>query len=171
MRKLDRQFTAAVQSLPPSTRGYFRLMTLIGQPVFALLSAAVISYYGEYTGNVQLVAAGIIVAIALLLASGLKYLLRRKRPLTDYAAAMFFKTYSFPSGHAAASTSCYGLVVYLLLASGSIFAVTAGMILIPVVLSIGISRVYLGAHFPTDVIGGWLLGGIGLALAIWVLHA
>jgi len=171
LRKFDRQSTASVQSLPTSTRGYFRLMTLIGQPVFALLSAAIISYYGEYTGNVQLVAAGIIVAIALLFASGLKYLLRRKRPLTDYAAAMFFKTYSFPSGHAAASTSCYGLVVYLCLMSGNMFTVVAGVVLIPIVLSIGISRIYLGAHFPTDVIGGWLFGGIGLALAIWTLHA
>lgn len=144
-------------------------MTLIGQPAFALLSAAAVSYYGEYSQNWQLILAGIIVAATLLLASGLKFVLRRQRPLTEYAASMFFKTYSFPSGHAAASTSCYGLVIYLLLASQQAFLVATGVVLIPVVASIGISRVYLGAHFPTDILAGWAFGLVGLAAAIWVL--
>lgn len=168
-QRFDDHLTRKIQSLPRSWQGYFNQMTLIGQPVFALLSAAAISYYGEYSENWQLIIAGIIVAMTLLAASGLKYVLRRQRPLTEYAAAMFFKTYSFPSGHAAASTSCYGLVVYLLLTSGEVFLIATGIVLIPIVLSIGISRIYLGAHFPTDVLAGWLFGLLGLAAAIRVL--
>lgn len=171
MRRFDESITQAIQALPRSYRGYFKQMTLVGQPVFALLAAAAVSYYGEYAGQWRLIIAGIIVAITLLFASGFKYVLRRKRPLTEYAASMFFKTYSFPSGHAAASISCYGLVVYLCLVSGNPFIVTTGILLTPIVLSIGVSRVYLGAHFPSDIIGGWLFGGVGLALAIWVLQS
>ncbi len=170
LQRFDTYVTARIQALPDSWRSFFRLMTLVGQPVFALIASATIAYYGEYTDSWQLIAAGMVVASALLFASSLKYVLRRKRPLTDYAAAMFFKTYSFPSGHAAASASCYGLVVYLCLASGDPIIVTTGVILIPLVLAVGISRIYLGAHFPTDVIGGWLFGGIGLSLAIWILQ-
>lgn len=170
MQRFDDRLTHQIQALPKGWRGYFRQMTLIGQPVFALLAAAAVSYYGEYSNNWQMILAGMIVAIAMLLASSLKFVLRRKRPLTDYAANMFFKTYSFPSGHAAASTSCYGLIVYLCIASGNPFIVATGFALLPIVISIGISRVYLGAHFPSDIIGGWIFGGIGLAIAIWVLH-
>lgn len=168
--KLDQSLTRTIQRLPRSWRGYFKQMTLIGQPVFGLLAAAAVAYYGEYIGDWRLMIAAVIVAATLLMASGMKFVLRRRRPLTDYAANMFFKTYSFPSGHSAASTSCYGLIIYLCLMSGHISIVLTGLILIPIVLSIGISRVYLGAHFPSDVIGGWLMGGIGLALAIWVLQ-
>lgn len=170
MQRFDDTVTQSIQSLPRSWRGFFKQMTLIGQPVFALLAAAAVSYYGEYTGEWRLIIAGIIVATALLFASGLKYVLRRKRPLTEYAAAMFFKTYSFPSGHAAASISCYGLVAYLCLSSGNPVIIATGIALVPFIISIGISRIYLGAHFPSDIIGGWFFGGIGLGLAIWILH-
>lgn len=170
MQRFDDRVTHQIQAWPRQWRGYFKQMTLIGQPVFALLAAAAVSYYGEYFHVWQLMIAGVVVALSALLASSLKLVLRRKRPLTDYAAAMFFKTYSFPSGHAAASISCYGLVVYLCLASGNPLIVATGVLLIPVVLSIGVSRVYLGAHFPSDIIGGWFFGGLGLALAIWVLR-
>lgn len=169
LQKFDTHVTALVQQLPRSWIGFFRYMTLIGQPVFALLAAAAVSYYGDYADEWRIVVAGMIVAATLVLASSIKYLTRRARPLTEYAASMFFKTYSFPSGHAAASVSCYGLVVYLCLASGEAFITTTGIILIPFVLAIGVSRIYLGAHFPTDVLGGWIFGALGLSAAIWVL--
>lgn len=171
MQRFDDRVTRSIQHWPTQWRGYFKQMTLIGQPVFALLAAAAVSFYGEYTGSWQLMIAGVVTALAALLASSLKFVLRRKRPLTDYAAAMFFKTYSFPSGHAAASISCYGLVVYLCLTSGNPLIIATGAVLLPIVLSIGISRVYLGAHFPSDIIGGWFFGGLGLLVAIWILHA
>lgn len=170
MQQFDDSLTRHIQALPRGWRGYMRQMTLVGQPVFALLAAAAVSYYGEYIDDWRLMIAGVVVAMTALLASSLKFVLRRKRPLTDYAAAMFFKTYSFPSGHAAASVSCYGLVVYLCVASGDPLLVATGAILVPIVLSIGISRVYLGAHFPSDIVGGWIAGAIGLAVAIWILH-
>lgn len=168
--RFDTRLTRQIQALPRSFRPFFAKMTLVGQPVFALLAAAAVSYYGEYAGDWRLIVAGLIVAITSLFASALKFVLRRKRPLTEYAAAMYFKTYSFPSGHAAATSACYGLIAYLSIMSGNLLITATGIVLVPLIVAIGISRIYLGAHFPSDVIGGWIFGGIGLALAIWILQ-
>ncbi len=73
--------------------------------------------------------------------------------------------YSFPSGH-----SCNAVTAYGSLAAHEkkrkIFWVLA--IVLP--LLVGFSRVFVGAHFPTDVLGGWLLGAIIVMLIPW-LHS
>ncbi len=170
VQHVDEYITRRIQSLPPSWEQFFRQMTLVGQPIFALAAAAAISYYGEYAGSWQLIIAGIVAATATLLGSAFKFVLRRPRPATIYARSMRIKSYSFPSGHAVASIACYGLVAYLCLASGNSFILATGIALLPFVFAIGVSRIYLGAHFPSDVIGGWILGAFGLAGAIWILH-
>lgn len=97
----------------------------------------------------------------------LKYGIHRIRPDTPFALAMKIKSYSFPSGHAFGSVAVYGLLAYLALRylpspwNGLIMMALVGLITI-----IGLSRVYLGAHYPTDVLGGWMLGLITLALII-----
>jgi undecaprenyl-diphosphatase len=94
---------------------------------------------------------------AVALENGLKYAFHRARPEPFFAMAP--ETYSFPSGHALFSTCFYGALAGLLAANvkgASLRAaiwVAAGML----VLAIGLSRVYLGVHYPTDVIGGYLV--------------
>lgn len=170
VQRFDTKLTKQIQSLGPQWLRFFQQMTLIGQPVFGIGIAAAISFYGEYVQNWQMMFTGMIVATSLLLSSAFKFVLRRKRPATVYAKNMFIKTYSFPSGHAAASASCFALGTYLLIISGNLFLTMLGFISIPLLIAIGVSRVYLGAHYPTDIIGGWILGGIGLAVAVSVLH-
>ena len=169
VQRFDTALTKRIQALGPRWLWFFQKMTLFGQPVFGIGIAALISFYGEYTQDWRLMLAGMIVAAALLLSSAFKFVLRRKRPATLYAKSMFIKTYSFPSGHAAASASCFGLGAYLLLTSGNPLLIATGSITIPLLIAVGVSRVYLGAHYPTDIIGGWILGGLGLAAAIWVV--
>jgi undecaprenyl-diphosphatase len=97
----------------------------------------------------------------------LKLFLQRARPDTLYVTEMPFKTYSFPSSHAFGAMVIYGLLAYLsyehLPRPWSYFVIIGLAILI---FLIGLSRVYLGAHFPTDVIGGWLLGAASLFLIV-----
>jgi undecaprenyl-diphosphatase len=79
-------------------------------------------------------------------------------------------SYSFPSGHTVGSTVIYGLLAYLAWqylpqpwnVIGAIFCVL-------LILLISLSRIYLGAHFPSDVVAGWVLGAIGLAVIIFVV--
>lgn len=70
--------------------------------------------------------------------------------------------FSFPSGHATLSMVAYGVLAVLVtrsrLARGIRIAIVVGLAV--VVLLVGISRIWLGVHYPTDVIGGWTAGAV-----------
>jgi undecaprenyl-diphosphatase len=122
--------------------------------------------------------------LGLIISTNTKELVQRPRPHWGYGLELH--NYSFPSGHALGSMVVYGTLVLMLTRSRSNptgptplpGAVTrtaqtrlawldrgqVGLLL----LGIGVSRVYLGAHYPSDVLGGWA-AGLGLALlATWL---
>lgn len=102
-----------------------------------------------------------------LLNAGLKLLFGRARP--DLALAIAGADgYSFPSGHAMGSFVICGALAYLVLRQRSPWAArSAGLALaITVVLLVGLSRVYLGVHWASDIAGGWSAGAVWLAAAV-----
>lgn len=119
------------------------------------------------------------VSVALLIASVfsgiaanflLKVAFGRPRPEVEATLAETL-TASFPSGHAMSAAITYGTVAFLVgrMATGAVrwltWAGAAGLIVL-----IGLSRLYLGVHYPSDVLAGWL-GGIGwTALLILIFH-
>jgi undecaprenyl-diphosphatase len=107
---------------------------------------------------------------ALVLENGLKLWVRRARP-DPYFGTVLPVSYSFPSGHALDSSVIYFALAALLAPyfpgrreRAVLFAVTAVLVLL-----IGISRVYLGVHWPSDVLGGWAVGAAWLAA--WAILA
>jgi hypothetical protein len=100
----------------------------------------------------------LVVVGAFLLNSGLKELFQRARP-TPVASLAPAQAWSFPSGHATVSAAFYSFLAYLswrLLRGVRRLLWTAA--LLALVLLIGLSRLYLGVHFLTDVIAGYLAG-------------
>ncbi|MFE5600964.1 phosphatase PAP2 family protein, partial [Streptomyces coelicoflavus] len=77
---------------------------------------------------------------------------------------------AFPSGHAMTATFVCGLLVWLLHHYGAGRGLRrAGLALAVVsVAGVGVTRVWLGVHWTTDVLGGWLLGALVVALAVLV---
>jgi undecaprenyl-diphosphatase len=100
-----------------------------------------------------------------LLTQTLKPLVNRHRPPVAHLTTAGGP--SFPSGHAASTTALYGALLLIALRSGRFRGnPRRGLIAVVVVLLalIGLSRVVLGVHYPTDVLAGWLLASAWLAL-------
>jgi undecaprenyl-diphosphatase len=115
-------------------------------------------------------AAMILVSVAsgVLLSSLLKWGFARPRPeLVPHGAIVY--TRSFPSGHAMMSAVVYLTLGALLARTQARSSVKAYLLAIASLLTIlvGVSRVYLGVHWPTDVIAGWALGSVW-ALLSWL---
>ena len=94
----------------------------------------------------------------------------RPRPSAEFALIRLPDSFSFPSGHSMASLSIAVAGGYLALRSNlrpvAKAALVAGLTILA--LLVGWSRVYLGVHWPSDVLASWLLGTAWLALVIGV---
>ena len=102
--------------------------------------------------------------ITTLLNQLLKYIIQRPRP--DGYRLIAESGYSFPSGHSMVSMAFYGLIIYLIwkmVKNKKIKYISCGILglLIPM---IGFSRIYLGVHYASDVIGGFAISIVYLLL-------
>jgi undecaprenyl-diphosphatase len=125
------------------------------------VSAAVMLIRRQYQLTVYLVVTGL---GALALDPTIKALVGRLRPIVPTPITTA-PGYSFPSGHALNATVFYGVVllVFLPIIPRLLRKLATGLV-IALVVAIGFSRVAIGVHYPTDVIGGWLLGAAWLAI-------
>jgi membrane-associated phospholipid phosphatase len=100
-----------------------------------------------------------------LLNLGLKHWFGRIRPENSLIVEQGF---SYPSGHAMGSLIYYGFLGYLLVRSqrGKSIKVSLSMAFIALILLIGFSRIYLGVHYPSDVLAGFSAGTVWLLLCI-----
>src|SRR5699024_2924301 len=101
---------------------------------------------------------GTILFCAAIMGKILKETFDRERP--QFLQLVERSTESFPSGHATATTILYGLIglVIVLAATTAWKKFVTGFITLAWIVSILVTRVYLGVHFPTDVIAGFLYG-------------
>ena len=95
----------------------------------------------------------------------IKNIIRRDRP--DKINWLITESnFSFPSGHSMMATVFYGFLTYLLYRSNLNKSVKIIILVLFLILLIGISRIYLGVHYTSDVIGGFLWGSTLLILII-----
>jgi undecaprenyl-diphosphatase len=174
-RRFDRAVLLWIDSnIPESLDGPMRVVTALGYYwiVLPLLAAAVLVFYlkGWRLSAVLLVVS---TGGGVLLTTLLKAVFQRTRPdliETGYTASF----YSFPSGHATVAAGFYGALTVILayrLRGRARWAVAAGGVLL--VLLIGFSRLYLGVHYPTDVLAGFLAAplwviSVGAVYVIWL---
>jgi undecaprenyl-diphosphatase len=132
--------------------------------------AALVLGRGAWLG--RLVQALAVTAV-LLLGIGLRLVLvtliaRPRPPRSDWAG--FAHGYAFPSGHTTTSALSAGLLIWLVLGRlTGVWRATVATVLACWALAVGMTRAYLGVHWPTDVLGGWLLAVAWLSLAAAVV--
>jgi undecaprenyl-diphosphatase len=151
-----------IRASSPALTGMMIATTWLGSAYATLGLAALVSIFlalrRAHGRAILLVAA---VAAERLMVEPLKLALGRARPDFDPHPVMT-SSLSFPSGHSANSMAAFMAIALIAVpASHRRSAILLALLLI---LLVGLSRIYLGVHWPSDVIGGWCLG----LLMVWI---
>jgi undecaprenyl-diphosphatase len=145
-----------------------RDVTALGGIVFLtlLVTVAVLAFLLHRKRLHAMVLAGAVL-VSVVGSEVLKTLYGRPRPVLVPHGSYVYSS-SFPSGHSMHSAVTYLTLAMLIctLETRRATKVLAFSVAILLLLSVGISRVYLGVHWPSDVLGGWCLGA-AVALAAW----
>lgn len=146
-------YTMVARAISPTATTFLSYCTAFAGPIaLSLITFALIFTIKRKEYRIPMLL-NLIVAILLNLA--LKSVFTRVRP-TDVVALAVETGYSFPSGHTMAATCFYGFLIYLVSTSGLRRPIRYTLIalLSAVIALVGFSRVYLGVHFFSDVLGG-----------------
>ncbi len=161
------------QHATPSGLRIFATISWLGSPAVMVALALVVAVVLAWR-RCSLLLAGWVAALAgaSILVTALKHIIQRPRPI-DAAAFLHGTSYSFPSGHAMGSLIGYGMLAYFLAAfwatrSPLRVAIIATSALL--IVGIGFSRLYLGVHYFSDVIGGYASGGVWLSACVTALE-
>ena len=168
---LDRAWALAIHRIdtPALDKVMIAITTLGNGTTLVLVIAAMVGWL--LRNNHRRIA--LILAVNALVAQGLdvllKHLIARPRP-TLFAEIALPSSYSFPSGHALLATAIYGGIAAVLVTLRPwrrSLVIGAAVFLI---FSIGFSRVYLGVHWPLDVLAGFAAGVPLLVATVHLLH-
>jgi membrane-associated phospholipid phosphatase len=166
--RLNRWFH--VHATQPLTRGV-ELFTHLGSGVWLIsLAAVAVGILGARRAWADALLVALATAGALIINPLFKEFFSRPRP-TIHDPDLTLRTFSFPSGHSMGSAAVYGALAIVIVrrVRGTVWAPVVVASTVLLVLLIGASRVYLGAHFPTDVVAGWILGIAWLLVCVLAL--
>lgn len=150
----------------------FAAITMLGSPVPWIVVGAVAAWLLWRRKRFLLLTLLAGTAGGKLLELALKATIHRHRP-SEAAALLSSHTFSFPSGHTMNATVCYTLVAFVLATAlrwpipmrARWYAASGA-----VALTVGFSRLYLGMHFPSDVLGGLVAGLAWVVLCMAAIH-
>lgn len=169
LRKYDTLITDYITSFrTPALNNFFQFITELGD-LYAYIVAttlAAIFFFFKIKNkwfSIQLIA---VLVLSTLANIALKRAFGRARPSIEHLVVV--KTLSYPSGHSMSAMAFYGFLTYLIfqIKMKNWLRLALALIFTFLILAIGISRIYLGVHFPSDVVGGFIAGLIWVAFCI-----
>ncbi|MGB9706541.1 MAG: phosphatase PAP2 family protein [Microgenomates group bacterium] len=174
--KLDQKVQDSLKMVSfPVLNSIFSFVTFLGSEIFIMVTSLILIAFliqkrRKRAATVTLIS---LVGSAILI-SFFKSFFGRERPgeCPNHLLGGNSSCFSFPSGHSTLAFYFYGLITYLIIRFGLLpakktwFVVGGAAVL---VVLIAFSRLYLGLHFLSDVIGGFLLGEVWLTMAIFLI--
>lgn len=168
---LDETLFHAINGLVGRSEWLDWLMFQLGRPKFLLMPGLLAIGYWAWVQKVEAALGGPVLYATLgagdFLGAQIKHLVERARPCRELSDVHELVgcggTFSFPSNHALNTAAAAAFLQVLYPATGWISW--------PLVALIGFSRVYVGGHYVTDVLGGWAIGGmLGAGIALLLLQ-
>lgn len=144
-------------------------ITELGNPSFVVIVVAIsfsILWWRRDRQEARLFAIACLGAF--ILNTGLKLCFTKQRPQL-WHSLIKETSYSFPSGHALGSLVLYGLIAYFLATNHPKYAKLIYSVTALLIIAIGVSRLYLGVHWVTDIIAGYGVGVLWLTICIYML--
>lgn len=160
LSSIDQSLTDAIRYFYPIGTSFFLGVTKFGNPAVVIIIFLIILtllIYKKYSIEAIWFGAGV-VGIAGILNFLIKLIFMRERPTLEHLVTEH--SYSFPSGHSTGSMVLYGTLIFLLpiFIQNKTLLRSLQFFLGLFILSIGVSRIFIGVHFPSDVLGGFSLG-------------
>jgi membrane-associated phospholipid phosphatase len=147
------QLIASIQTMPWLVTP-MKFFSFLGSEEFFLLMIPLLYWSVDTALSLRI---GLILLVSTWLNDVIKVLFHDPRPYwytTNVAAHANESSFGVPSGHSQTAVAVWGMIAYYINRPWAWIASITIMVLI------GMSRIYLGVHFPTDVLAGWLIGGI-----------
>lgn len=147
---------------------FFSIITNLGEVWFCIFAASLICLFLYASRQQKFVPELFVISLgSALCVWALKLFFALPRP-TDPVALMTIDSFSFPSGHAAAAATLYGFLLWMMLGTGKtdrMRTLCAGIFFAIIVL-VGFSRMYLGVHYLSDVIAGYVVGFVWVMIGV-----
>lgn len=145
-----------------------KTVTQLASPIFLIVLTILLIVFIKNNNIRKYICANLI--ISTILNFGLKNIVRRARP--DEFRIIEESGYSFPSGHSMVSMAFYGLLIYLIYKKVNNKYLKNFLIILLsiIILLIGLSRIYLGVHYTSDVLAGFLLGISYLIIFVSIIN-
>ncbi|QED36905.1 phosphatase PAP2 family protein [Antarcticibacterium arcticum] len=173
LAKYDCKITEFVISYrTPPLNKFLQFITEVGD-FYGYLVIAIVStiiFYLKFKNWRYVVEIFFVLIVSGLSNVALKNVINRARPSAEHLVSV--ETLSYPSGHAMSAIAFYGFLIYLVYTFKLKSWIKIGLIFLFtfLILAIGISRIYLGVHFPSDVVGGYIAGFIWVIFCIVLFH-
>ena len=171
----DRIVECVEQRRSPALTAFFGPVTRLADGWFAALVVAATATVLFARRRRALAVAVVVSSVgAAAITSAVKELVGRNRP--DVLAQLVEASgAAFPSGHSSQAVACYGALALVVVVTSSRRArrTIAPLLALTLAILVGASRVYLGVHWPSDVLSGWIVGAAWLtavSAVTWALY-
>lgn len=146
----------------------FKFISFICSPKFMILINVCLFIFTILKKKYKLFLINVASIASVVVNNVIKIIVKRERP--NYLVLASEKSYSFPSGHSMISVLFFGSIIYLANKYNIKYKKIITILLSIFIILVGLSRLYLGVHFLTDVIGGYLCGFVTLIIIIMIFE-